>query len=413
MLRPLSQMERMLWKMAEHFQIFGTMTVRIAGTFSVDELRAALARVRLRQPWLGVRISSSDAFGACFQTTNVPDFVVRVVDPAAEDTWLTAAAQEHQLPFSFATGPLVRFALLRSAKFSDLVIIANHLLVDGTTLIYLIEEILQQLGDPEAAGPPSTAMPPLEDLLPPLSGRSLLRHHRQSLTPVRPLAASAQTGQLGVLSWLLTEAETASLCRRSGAEQTTVYAAICAAFLRAVADLEKSSPVRRIETPINLRGQLSQPMDRAWGNYFTLVETAIDCAKERNFWGLARAFKHQLSQQMEKEALFWRWRVTKYLMKVVPNATLGWLLRHTLLPFKIDYDLCITNLGRINIPVCYGPLRIEAIFAPTMSLGAANHRVLSVVTWGDRLAFSLTTFDLPLGNELKERAMHHLTQALH
>jgi len=48
-----------------------------------------------------------------------------------------------------------------------------------------------------------------------------------------------------------------------------------------------------------------------------------------------------------------------------------------------------------------------------MSLGAANHRVLSVVTWGDRLAFSLTTFDLPLGNELKERAMHHLTQALH
>jgi hypothetical protein len=197
-------------------------------------------------------------------------------------------------------------------------------------------------------------------------------------------------------------------CRTLG---TTVHAAVCAAFLRAITDLESSSTVRLVEIPINLRGRLSQPLDEVWGNYFGLVKVAIDCKKAHDLWDLARAFKEQLTKESQGEALFLPWRLTKCLAPV-PNAALGKMLRQLLLPQKIEQDLTLSNFGHIDIPVSYGPLKLEAIPVLSQSLAAPNHRILTILTFQGRLSFSLTTFDLPLGLQLKQRAMHHLTETL-
>src|SRR5690349_7554946 len=109
MLRSLSQMERGLWMLSQDYQRVVTITVRIRGSFSKDEFRAALSRVNIRHPWLGARISGSHPWGACFVATVAPDFAVRVVDPAGEDAWPEVVAEEYQRPFSYEAGPLVRF----------------------------------------------------------------------------------------------------------------------------------------------------------------------------------------------------------------------------------------------------------------------------------------------------------------
>lgn len=412
MRRPLTQLERILWKSSSYFQSIGAFTVRIRGAFSVDQLHAALARLRTRHPLLAVHVGEQHRWGASFLSEGTPDFAVRVVEACADDAWPAVVEEEIMRPFSFDVGPLMRFVLLRGAGFSDLVIVANHAIGDGLASSCLVREILQQLGDPAAAGAPPAAVPPMEALLPPPSSSGLRPRRSPRLKPARGLAPSDRAGRLAVLTWSLSELETAALCARSRAERTTVYAAVCAAFLRVFAELDTSSPVRRIETPVNLRDRLTQPIGEAMGNYISLAETAIDCATERDLWKLARTFKQHLNQEMAGDALFSRWRQLKRFAAVVPNTVLGWLLPLTMFPVKITYDLSVTNLGRWNIPASYGALQLESVHAPSLSPSAENHRFLAMIMFGERLSFSLTTRDRPLAQELQQRAMRHLRQAL-
>jgi NRPS condensation-like uncharacterized protein len=414
MRRALSPIERMIWSVSSYFQSIGSITVRIRGELSVAQMHMALARLRVRHPLLAVRVREQHPWSAHFLTEGVPELEVRVVEARAEDTWRAVTEEELLRPFSFDTGPLVRFVLVRSEGFSDLVVVANHVVADGLSHIYLIRDILQELGDPALASAPPAAARPMEDLFPPppASGSDSSLRRTPESKPARGPAASDQAGPLSVLWWSLSEDESARVCARSRAERTTVYAAICAAFIRAVAELDTSSSLRRIETPVSVRGRLSEPIGEVVGNYVLVLETAIDCVLNGSFWELARLFKQQLNQELERDAPFSRWRPVSRFGAVVPSAVLRWLLRFALIPMKINYDFSITNLGRIHIPSSYGPLQIQAIHAPCLSAAAVNHRVLAVMMFDERISFSLSTQDRALAGDLKQRAMHHLRQSL-
>lgn len=410
MQRPLSQMERLIWKIAKHIQSTGGTTVRISGNFSVAELKAALTRVKARHPWLSSRVCDLHGCSACFDNEGVPDFTVRVIEGAGDEDWRTVIAEECERPFALEVGPLVRFVLLRSAQFSDLVMVADHLLSDAFSHIVIFRDLLQQLGEPGVPIAPLPPAPLMEALLPPVSGRTLPKVP-SGQPPAHGPAPTAAAGRLALHSFSLTAAETATLCERSRKERTTVYAAVCVAFIRAFAEVDQSSPVRRIETPVSLRDRLSAPVGEMVGNYVSLVETAVDSRSGSDFWELARIFKCELTRQIESEALFQRWRLIKRFAKLVPNSVLEWVLRHTLLPIQVGYDMSISNLGLIKIPLSYGPLRLEAIFPPYLRPNAASHRIMSMLTFEGRIWFSLSTMDRLLADDLKQRALHHLRKA--
>jgi NRPS condensation-like uncharacterized protein len=405
-------MERVICSTAPVFQSIMAIAARIRGPLSADALPAALARVVARLPLLGVRVGEVHRWGAHFVTQGVPAPSVRVIEGGAEDTWQKTLQQELTRTFPFEIGPLIRFVLIRMGEVSDLVLIANHVLLDGAGLLVLIREILWMLGDPAAAPaiPPIPA--PMESLLP-AAGRQPARLARSEQKPARGIAASGQAGPCTVLAWSLSEAESASLCMRSRAERTTVQAVICAAFLRAAAELDPSSTLRRVETPINLRGRIPQLTDDAFGNYMALLETAVDCHPGRSLWEIARAYKQQLLEQIDSEELFQRWRRLKEFAARIPNPVLGWLMR--LLwrsALKINYDLSITNLGSIKLPTTYGPLRLETIHPPALSPTLPSHRLLSVVTFNGRISMALSSCDAAIAQQLQQGGLRHLRQAL-
>jgi hypothetical protein len=75
--------------------------------------------------------------------------------------------------------------------------------------------------------------------------------------------------------------------------------------------------------------------------------------------------------------------------------------------YTMDYDLSISNLGRVDLPSQYGDLQLEAIFAPTMNVMMDGHRILGVTTFAGRMNCTFTSRD-PLAAAVAERALEIL-----
>jgi hypothetical protein len=82
---------------------------------------------------------------------------------------------------------------------------------------------------------------------------------------------------------------------------------------------------------------------------------------------------------------------------------------------KVRYDLSISNLGRLDFPVQYGPLQLQALYGPSLG-GNPEDIVLGVITIAGKIHFTLTftkrKLNLTQAAGIKESAMRHLESSL-
>src|SRR5688572_13730465 len=79
------------------------VTASIKGNFSIEQLNAALTKVRQKHPFLAVHVVAN-ADGAWYETEGTPDFPVRAI----EGDWAAELGNELNQPFDVRIG-LVRF----------------------------------------------------------------------------------------------------------------------------------------------------------------------------------------------------------------------------------------------------------------------------------------------------------------
>jgi hypothetical protein len=429
-------MERAMWLGGQIVPMNFAMTVRIGGDFSVGQLHAALACVRERHPLAAVRVAADEVEGPCFVSEGVPDFPVRVLTGCGDTDWVTVVKEELGEPFTWDRGPFVRFVLLRGLDFSDLVAVCHHGICDGMAGAYLLRDVLQALGQPDV---PLASLPVPPDLwaLIPATARTAPRARFQMVATkvflrgarfvqrvarrVAPKpAASTGEGLLAwkrfcVLAWALSEAQTSTLVARCRVEGTSVHAAICAAWLRAFAQMQpgRKSWVRRVSSPISLRKRVTPPVGEAFGIFMSNVVTAVNCAPERDLWDIARDIKRELNRGSTDEKIFlWLLGMQSMVSAFSDADMLSLLAEFASQP--IGYDFSITNLGRLDFPVRYGPLRLEAMYGPAVNT-SEQERTVGVTTVGGRMFFTLAFRDFVLdpatAEQLKTRAMAWLGEA--
>src|SRR5258708_17311184 len=59
-------------------------------------------------------------------------------------------------------------------------------------------------------------------------------------------------------------------------------------------------------------------------------------------------------------------------------------------PPRAEYDFSITNLGRLDFPVTYGALTLQAIYGPVIN-SVIDETIVGVPTVGGKLTFSLVS----------------------
>jgi hypothetical protein len=398
----LSGAQSTLLVSAPPFSLNFTVSARLRGTFSRDSLQSALQRLRYRHPLTAVRIApGTNGSPACFTTDDVSPIPLRVIECKGDQDWVREVEREIAQPSNYATGPLLRCVWLRGEEVSDLLLVCDHITADGLAAIYALRDLLELIVDPNLILEP--LLPPrLADLVPPAM-RKRIDETVSADADAPPTGFPSHPEEttdnpLRVLPFALDEAETSALVSHCRRESVTVQAALCAAWAMTFAQRQPDTPVRCLETPINIRGRLLRPLEEVYGNYISLVYSSVDCSPGLTPWDIARQVGRSLAAATD-EQLF---TVPLILMAVADQP-----LRIPIVHF--DYDLSISNLGRVDIPAQYGQLCIESIYGPTMNVSHPGHRILGVTTFGGRMCCTFTSRD-PQAQQILQQAREITTE---
>ncbi|RPJ28508.1 MAG: hypothetical protein EHM33_04350 [Chloroflexi bacterium] len=412
-----------------------SMVVRIRGKFSLGQLQQALDCIRSRHGLLIPGAVEESLPGAHFP-------VCLLADNGNEDAWKEIVKEELRRPFPGEGGPFARFTWLKARDHSDLVGTFHHGVCDGFSGVYVMRDLLQVLGDPEAPAAPLPLLPHFSTLIPAsvttnprvrwqlrklvmtmraalLLGRLRRRFIRQP-APASVEGSESTPGALPpelrmcILTQTLTAAQTTTLVQRCKAEGTSVHAAACTAWLRAFANTlpGRASRIRSVSSPVSLRNRLTQPVGDTTGMFMSTVETRLNCKPGGDFWEMAREFQARLKQSATDENLFRMPLMFGAFARSFSKEEMGEVAR-IFFQRQVTYDFSITNLGRLDFPSQVGPLRIESFHNLVNS--SDLERTVGVNTFDGRLTFIFIFRESRMtpqdGEQLMRQAIRQLGEA--
>lgn len=396
----LSGAQRPLFFSARPIGLGFSVCARVRGSWTPDELQGALERLRRRHPLLAVRVEAEpNGPGLYFTTEDVPSIALRVAQRETEDAWTREVEREIVQPCDYHTGPPFRCVWLRGADVSDLILVCDHATADGRACIYALRDLLRLLADPRLILEPLPPTP-LAELIPaPMRSRiaRVIAAHSKAAPRDKPFTESVPAADpLRVIPFALDRAQTSALVSRCRAEEASVQAALCAAFAMTFAEREPTAPVRSIESPIDIRARLRQPVGEVYGNYISLLLTQLNCAPGRKLWDIAREAHQDLAASPDERIFTIPIVMLSLAEQPMPMAAVD-----------ICYDVSISNLGRVDIPAQYGPLQLEGIYGPTFNASQPGHRVLGVTTFNGQMRCTFASCD-PAAPQLVRRAREFL-----
>lgn len=389
--RFLGGMEHSFWLYDRIHPVHFALCARIKGGFSIEKLRQSLASVQQQHPLLRVGIAV-DGVGRPKFVEQSGEIPLRVIAREDDRAWEQELEVELSESFNWATAPLVRAVLLHSTRTSELIVTCHHSIADGLSVAYLIRDIVRGLERDRMVSSKLLDCSPMEHLflgieesMSEISAQIARLSQTEIVLPEYDSVVS-QRPRPHLRTALLPASLTQQLQALARKEKTSVHGAIGAAFLLALARQQGAAPCQlNCLSPINLRSNLVDKVGENVGLYIALGLTKHEIGMDSSLWEIARSLKSQLAEVMMPEQLFEDASSRQRVMATLPDARTvaqGMQQQH-------NYNLLITNLGRLNLEQNFGSLSIEELYGPAVMAGLEGEKVVGVATLGDRLSLTL------------------------
>ncbi|MEO0759838.1 MAG: condensation domain-containing protein [Cyanobacteria bacterium J06648_16] len=415
---------------------------RVQGTVDPLDVAMALERLRSRHPLLAIRAQIEADGTGTFTSQGVPPIQIHVESRESQNQWLARVEDELRTSFPMETGPLVRATLIQSESACDLILCGHHAICDGMSLGYLLRDLLGCLAEPKKKLTGPVVPPPIDrsTVDKPPSTPALQRFIiglinqkwaasgiRFSWSDVYRLHEEFWRRNTGmqVLAWTMEPNETASLIKRSRAEQVTVNSALWTAFLAAQHDVQgdRQRYRQRSALAVNTREQLRSSAGESFGFYASSLTVKLPYSPRRSFWDNARTVHSRITKELARTNLF-RMLASEQIHPTLLDSlyfhkyglldsTLPSQLLRKMGWHQITYGYALTNVGRFDIPTRYGPLELEGVYGP-LFYSDVEEKMVGVITVGGRLSFLHASRKTVVGDatRLQKAAMRHLETAI-
>ena len=393
--RPLGSGEKIFW-LSDRAQ--SAIMAKIKGRCSIEQLKQALTHVQQRHLLLQVRIALDEVQQPWFieDNGNIP---LRIVPRKGEKHWQQELEQELNQPFVFSQAPLVRVVLIHSEDVSELIITSHHSISDGMSMLFLIQDILHVLTTPEICNSfwSLPIIPAMEDLVPSkVATKTTSWQQKSSLSakltdPPTQLSNATVEKKSKIAADLnfasLSSEYTSLLISRCRQEQTTVHAAICSAFLLAIAQRNPFEKQQAFQcfSAINIRENLRPAVEGQVGYYAYGTATLSTLTPQGHMWEIARSFKQQLNQGAAPEKVFedmlnnQKWNTSNSDHTRIKQAISEYL----------DRCLMVSNLGPVKFSSQFGKLQLQEIYGPIGLPPGKNQGLVRAVTLENQLFLTL------------------------
>ncbi len=367
--------------------------LRLAAGPSPEALRRALAALRRRHPLLRTRITGAgDRFVFDRQAGAV---ALRLAERDSSAAWIRETESELGERLDTAGGPMRCVYVTSGRGDCEILLTFHHAVMDAASAVSLCRQLLAAGGAAEAGrepqvGEPLALLPAAEELFPPAFqgwrrrlaiGRFLLRQLGAEVVDRRRASgawhppAPAPT-RCRILTFQLSEAETASLVRLSRRRRTTLHSVFDAALLLAVARRlypQQSLPLRHLAFA-NLRPYLRPPVaDENLGACFAMLRFSSAVGPHRGLWDLAG----EINTRVHAAAR----RGDKYAFSLTSKMVMRHLIRsgrERMAATAISY----TGAARLGPE---GPFPVEALHAFVSNFRLGPEYTAQVRLWAGRI----------------------------
>ena len=314
-IRKLSNLERMyLWSPYSDV----SMVAKISGNVSEERLYNALYIILQMHPLAGAKIVLDDEYNAWLSTDNVPKPTIKSVRRVSDTQWFDELQHEIKIPFNPETGPIIRFILLHSETVSDLVIICNHSICDGMSLVYLVRDLLNNYTNPEKE---IKVIPPIDIInLLPRGGSSLQScimkffigraNRKWEKNPYRFTHKDAVTLQnaywekykFNTVLLELEPPETESLLEKCRNKGVSIGSAVITAFIAAHEDLVAPfvGNQKQLWVPFDLRRHATTPIDDVFCFCVGSPRFSYTYKSNRSFWDNCLVMHKEIHKRVKK-----------------------------------------------------------------------------------------------------------------
>jgi len=389
-LRPLDGLEKAFWLLNQNRPTHFAAVAEIEGLATETPLLAAADAVGRQIPFLAARIlvdGRGEPYFALGEASSIPVTVVQ----SRGRPWTVELEDEMSAPFDPAAAPLARLRIVVDGARHVVILSMHHSIGDGRSAVFLMRDILRSAGgetvipayDPrsveqalEDSGLPVREIPPLREGQAPPPG-----YRAAALTRPRIAARTVEAAELEALRL------------KARAEGATIHGALCAAAARAYADARPAHPVNppRVFSPVDARRRLFGAAE-----HLSICVNGITVdmpAFSGDFWEDARFYAAKVGRFNDPDVLGYGIRAVRaaVLQAATPElAAAVWT-------HVYGAELLVTNLGRVDIPVLYGDLRVTGLWGPCVSMGIEGEETIGAITLDGRLHLLHTSFDPPAG----------------
>ncbi|MCE7069089.1 condensation domain-containing protein [Dyadobacter sp. CY327] len=388
--RTLGAFEKAFWLLDQIDSKDFALAADIKGTEPVEKWQNAIKQVQKRHPNLSVRIVLDELARPTLRHVENMTIPFRVVHVEQDYRWEQELEKELSERFDTENGPLLRVVLVQKPNSTVLIVAANHTVSDGTSLNFLVRDILLAVTGKELALMyPQVSNDETLDLpgdLPAQTVENVLEL-KMKTDIVNPLVSSHR----------FSENLTQNILERARQENTTVHGAICAAVLMASRKLRPEWDETRMElvSPICTRGALE--LDDNFGLNITTQSVFFEHQRHLSFWNLARMAKAGLDGTNSPEY------VTGYLsfFRDIVFGHNDMQLMIDALKQAFNHHIMVTNLVKVRYKTDFGTLKLESVYGPMVRSGKGMEQTIGALTTNGSLGLTNTS-DNPIPGLLME-----------
>jgi len=388
--RTLGAFEKTFWLLDQIDSKDFALAAEVEGRESAAAWRSAINEVQKRHPNLSARISVDEFTRPFIEHVDSLIIPLKVIEADHDFKWEKEAEKELAIRFDTEKGPLFRVVVVEKPEDTVLILVANHTLADGSSLMYLFRDLLDAVTGqtikvlaPQKSNDETLGLPDDNVITDTKTSEYVFKKPSTVFPKVESIRFSSES--------------TLQILERSRLEQTTVHGALCAAVVIASRKLRKEWNDKKIEliSPICTRKALQ--LDDNCGLNITTHPVYFENEQQLSFWDIARLAKTGLQGTETVE------HVQNYIgffRQLTFNSTDTQQMVDTLKE-AFNHQIMVTNLVRVKYKTDFGKLKLKSVYGPMVRSGKGMEQTIGAVSTNGQLCLTNTS-DNPIPGILEE-----------